>query len=119
MSDLEEMRRYVRNIANSKGYYLCPDEPMLRELVLGLVENKKRYGYRSCPCREASGRKEYDRDIICPCEYCDDDVEEYGMCYCGLYVSKEVNEDPSKLGPIPERRPRGKIERAAEAGKDQ
>jgi rubrerythrin len=31
-------------------------------------------------------------------------VDEFGMCYCGLFVSEEVHKDPSQLGPIPERR---------------
>jgi rubrerythrin len=33
-------------------------------------------------------------------------VDEFGMCYCGLFVSKVVKDDPSKLQPIPERRPK-------------
>lgn len=114
MSEKEDMWEYVENIAESKGYYLCPDEELLENLVEGLAKNKERYGYRSCPCREASGKKEYDRDIICPCRYCDPDVEEHGSCYCGLFVSEKVKNDPSKLGPIPERRPVELIERSQE-----
>jgi ferredoxin-thioredoxin reductase catalytic subunit len=111
-SNLENMRQYVRNIAKSQGYHPCPDKSMLEDLTRGLVKNEERYGYRSCPCREASGMKKHDLDIICPCRYCDDDVKEYGMCYCGLYVSEEVKKDPTKLGPIPERRPQELIDRA-------
>lgn len=117
MSEEEEMLEYVENIAERMGYYLCPDEPMLEDLIKGLAENKERYGYRSCPCREASGVIEYDRDIICPC------VSTVMMCrntacYCGLYVSEEIKENPSKLGPIPERRPQELIDRAMEAVED-
>ncbi len=110
----EEMMEYVENDAEENGYYLCPDEDLLFDLIQGLVENEGRYGYPSCPCRQASGKKLYDSDIICPCEYRDADVEEFGMCYCGLFVSEEIQDEPDKLQPIPERRP----PEAAEAGID-
>jgi rubrerythrin len=32
-------------------------------------------------------------------------VNEYGMCFCGLFVNKELKNDPSKMNPIQERRP--------------
>lgn len=115
MRDKEEMLEYVKKDTEESGYYLCPDQELLDDLIEGLVKNEERYGYASCPCREASGIKTYDSDIICPCEYRDIDVEEHGMCYCGLFVSKEVKEDPSKMGPIPERRPTEVIEAALEA----
>jgi len=115
MRDYEEMLEYVKKDAEDNGYYVCPDEDLLKDLIEGLVENEKRYGYASCPCRAASGVKQYDVDIICPCEYRDADVNEYGMCYCGLFVSEEVYEDPSKLGPIPERRPESIIDAGMEA----
>ncbi|MFB6216853.1 MAG: ferredoxin-thioredoxin reductase catalytic domain-containing protein, partial [Candidatus Aenigmatarchaeota archaeon] len=92
MTDKEEVLDYVKKDAEESGYYLCPDEDLLNNLIEGLAENFERYGYPSCPCRPASGEKRYDVDIICPCEYRDADVNEYGMCYCGLFVSEEVRE---------------------------
>ena len=71
----------------------------------GLLTNEERYGYRSCPCRLASGEKESDRDIVCPCDYRDPDIEEFGNCYCGLYVSGDWNEAGREYVRIPERRP--------------
>ena len=62
---------------------------MFNDLVEGLAINKERFGYRSCPCRLATGGKEKDRDIICPCQYAEPDIKEYGHCYCALYLSKE------------------------------
>jgi len=114
-TDKEEMLESVERDAENNGYYVCPDEDLLDDLLEGLVKNAERYGYPSCPCREASGVKTYDSDIICPCEYRDADVEEFGMCYCGLFVSKEVDDDPSKMEPIPERRSSEVIEAAMEA----
>lgn len=115
MRNKEEMMEFIEKDAEENGYYVCPDEELLDDLIEGLVKNEERYGYASCPCRQASGIKRYDVDIVCPCEYRDADVNEYGMCYCGLFVSKDLKEDPSKMGSIPERRPSEIIEAGLEA----
>jgi ferredoxin-thioredoxin reductase catalytic chain len=91
--------------ANTGGYHLNPDAPFTRELVKGLLINEKRYGYWACPCRLASGHKEEDLDIICPCDYRDPDLTDYDACYCALYVSQAVVKGEKKIGSIPERRP--------------
>lgn len=115
MGDEEETLEKMRKDAEENEYHLCPDESLLKTLIEGLTRNKARYGYPSCPCRMSSGLKNYDIDIICPCEYRDADVNEFGMCYCGLFISDEVKKDPSKLQPIPERRPKEAMEMAMDA----
>ena len=106
------MRQRAESDAKTYGYYLNPDPEFLRNLLEGLKSNEERYGYPSCPCRLASGKLEFDRDIICPCDYRDPDVEEYGACYCALYVRKDLFEGRTAILPIPERRP---SEKQAEA----
>jgi len=104
----EEIDRLYEKLdkeAESAGYHLNPDTAMTRELLNGYLVNQKRFGYPSCPCRLASGNKEEDLDIICPCDYRDPDTEEYGGCYCALYVSKDVKEGKKQIESIPERRP--------------
>ena len=91
--------------AKSAGYHLKPDVESAKELVKGLIINERRYGYRACACRLASGKKEGDLDIICPCDYRDPDLNEFGACYCALYVSDAVRKGEKKAGSIPERRP--------------
>lgn len=105
MVSKEDMLGRMQANADEYGYFLCPDHELLGELIDGLVKNEGKYGYGPCPCRVSCGVKALDADIICPCEYRDADVAEFGMCYCGLFVSKDVKDDPGKLVPIPERRP--------------
>jgi ferredoxin-thioredoxin reductase catalytic chain len=93
--------------AAAGGYLLNPGREFTRELIRGLLVNEERYGYRACPCRLASGSREEDMDIICPCDYRDPDLDDYGACYCALYVSAEVAKGEKTLGSIPERRPPG------------
>lgn len=90
--------------AESGGYHLNPDIDLTKKLVKGLLINQNRYGYQSCPCRLASGDKEKDMDIICPCDYRDPDLDEYGTCYCSLYVDREILDGKKKVRSIPERR---------------
>ena len=112
MINLEKIKKRAESDAKTYGYFLTPDPDLLQDLLEGLKSNEERYGYPSCPCRLASGQLELDRDIICPCDYRDPDVIDYGQCYCGLYVNKYVHEGKKDITPIPERRPQGKQSRA-------
>jgi ferredoxin-thioredoxin reductase catalytic chain len=91
--------------AESAGYHLNPNREFTRGLIEGLLVNEGRYGYWACPCRLASGNKPEDLDIICPCDYRDPDIAQYGACFCGLYVSQDVVDGKRKVTRVPERRP--------------
>ena len=96
----------LKKFAVKKELIFNPDEAsVVLPLVKGLLANKQRYGYPTCPCRLAQGSFEHDRDIICPCVYAAPDIAAYGKCYCGLYVGKDFpgDRDPDYL--VPERRP--------------
>src|SRR3972149_1314374 len=82
----------LKREAEEGGYHLNTDVDFTKDLVRSLLVNERRYGYWACPCRLASGVKGEDLDIICPCDYRDDDLNEYGACYCALYVSAEIVE---------------------------
>jgi ferredoxin-thioredoxin reductase catalytic subunit len=91
---------------NKRGYFLNHDESIAKSLINGLLRNEKRYGHQLCPCRLSAGSREGDLDVICPCDYRDQDVLQYGVCYCGLYVSKKVFNEKTPTKPVPERRPK-------------
>ena len=103
--EIDIIHNKLKKEAESAGYHLNPDVNFTKELIKGLITNEKRYGYWACPCRLASGNKKEDLDIICPCDYRDADLNEYGACYCALYVSENALEGKLKIKPIPERRP--------------
>jgi ferredoxin-thioredoxin reductase catalytic chain len=101
----ERLYDILSKYAESIGIRLNKDKEYVMEIIGGLLTNESRYGYRSCPCRLATGAKIKDADIICPCIYRDTDIKEYGSCYCRLYVSQEWNEEKIKHVRVPERRP--------------
>ena len=106
MSAAQELYERLKKVNEPKGYYFnTKSDSLTMALLEGLLKNKERYGYMCCPCRLAASDREADRDIICPCDYREPDVKEYGSCYCNLYVSKEWNEGTAPNVPVPERRP--------------
>jgi len=111
MSTIDEMYERLKKVNEPKGYYFSKNDWLVKELLGGLLANKERYGYMSCPCRLASGDRDTDKDIICPCDYREPDVKEYGSCYCNLYVSTAWNDGTLPHVYVPERRPPEKTRR--------
>jgi ferredoxin-thioredoxin reductase catalytic subunit len=102
---VERTYKQLKRAAESAGYHLNPDSDFTKDLINGLLANGKRYGYWACPCRLADGIREKDLDIICPCDYRDPDLSEFGACYCALYVSQDVLDGKKELESIVDRRP--------------
>ena len=105
METKEGMGLYVTQVAEKNGWILNGDKRPLKDLIDGLVDNKKNLGYQSCPCRLASGKRDLDRDLICPCDYAALDIKEYYACYCNLYLSPDFYDKGITYIIIPERRP--------------
>jgi len=104
MTEAEKLYETLKRVQEPKGFFFNRDKERVLELFEALLVNKERYGYMACPCRLASGDREKDRDILCPCVYREEDIREYGSCYCNLYVTKEWNEEDISHEYVPERR---------------
>ena len=107
--DVLKLHAQLRKFQEAKGYYFNKDDAFTCPLLEQLLNTKARYGYMACPCRFANGTYELDKDIICPCSYREEDLKEYGSCYCGLYVTPEWNDGTRKHVYVPERRPPERI----------
>jgi len=115
-SEINALYEKIKRDAESGGYKLNPDMSFTLPLIRGLLVNMKRYGYIACPCRLAAGVRSEDMDMICPCDYRDPDLAEYGACFCALYVSQEVVEGTKKVRPLPDRREREKEKKPERKG---
>lgn len=107
--EVDKLHEVIRKIQEPKGYYFNKDYEYTCPLLEQLLITRRRYGYMACPCRFANGSYDLDKDIICPCTYREPDVTEFGACFCGLYVSKEWNDDVMPHVYVPDRRPPDKI----------
>ncbi len=101
----EDVYEFVRRVARHQGWELNPDDAFLKDVVEGLKANYNRHGYFLCPCRDGEGDRAADRDIVCPCVYNVPDQNEYGHCFCALFLSREFAQRGGVPEPIPERRP--------------
>jgi ferredoxin-thioredoxin reductase catalytic subunit len=108
MRPAAEIESEIRKQAQADGYLLNPDQEITLGIIEGIAANEERLGYWRCPCRMSAGDRAQDLDIICPCQYRDDDLRDYGRCYCALYVTKAYLDRGAPTDPIPERRPPGR-----------
>src|SRR5574341_467801 len=117
---IEKMREWLIQEAKSHGYKINPDQKIVDDILWGFFVNEKRYGYKACPCRLATGKYQMDCDIICPCSYCFIDVEKNGRCYCSLFVSDRfISGDTSLPQYVHDSRERGEVrEKAIEVVKE-
>jgi ferredoxin-thioredoxin reductase catalytic chain len=106
METAEGMKEYVEMVSQKNNWILNKNPVAFKDLIDGLLHNKKINGYQSCPCRLATTNRDLDRDIICPCDYAAEDVKQFGACYCNLYLRLDyyetINEEFVR---VPERRP--------------
>ena len=63
-SDVDRVYLALKKEAEGGGYRFNPDVEFTKNLIHGLLKNEQRYGYRACPCRLASGKKEEDRNLF-------------------------------------------------------
>lgn len=102
---IEQTQQFIANAARRNGWVANPDTEFTKTIAEGLTTNVNRFGYYLCPCRDGDGDRAADQDIVCPCVYAVKDVEEYGQCFCGLFLSPEKAAEPSpEVRQIPERR---------------
>jgi ferredoxin-thioredoxin reductase catalytic subunit len=109
MTEIEKLYDLLKKAQEPKGYYFNKDRERVNDLLSSLLLNRERYGYMACPCRLASGDRQSDADILCPCVYRTPDVQEFGSCYCNLYVTRDWNEGKIPQAYVPERRPASKM----------
>ena len=105
LSEVGALYQKLNKEAEASGYLLNPDMEFTKALCESLLINTARFGYPACPCRLATGKKEKDLDLICPCDYRDLDLAEHEACYCALYVSSKIKSGALQAKAIPERRP--------------
>ena len=101
----QELLDALRSQEEPKGYFFHADKEHCLSTAASLLDSMEHYGYYCCPCRLPSGNKDADADISCPCDYREEDVAEFGACYCSLFVSEEHKDDHDFFPEVEERRP--------------
>jgi ferredoxin-thioredoxin reductase catalytic subunit len=85
----QEIIKAFEEFCQGNEFELNPDKNHVEATIDGLLENKKKYGLKYCPCRIVSGDFEKDAELICPCNFrLQQNYKTKGECWCGLFVKK-------------------------------
>ena len=88
---VKKQHRWIVKYAAQKNYVLNPSLMMSKNLEVWLSEMEATFGKRYCPCFEPSGDVVLDKKMMCPCEYIEDEIAEYGTCHCALFGSADLD----------------------------
>ena len=88
---VKKQHRWIVKYCAQKNYALNPSLMMSKNLEVWLSEMEATFGKRYCPCFEPSGDAVLDKKMCCPCEYIDDEIEEYGTCHCALFGRADLD----------------------------
>jgi len=87
----KKQQRWIEKYCEQKGYAINPSWMMATNLKSNLCEMEATFGKRYCPCFEPSGDKTLDKKMMCPCEYVEDEIAEYGTCHCALFGPADLS----------------------------
>lgn len=85
----EEIQKIIKEYeayAEKMGFQLNPNKKIVENIIKAMLNKKKTLGERYCPCRRLSGDAEKDKEIICPCKFHLEEIENDGHCHCLLFV---------------------------------
>lgn len=88
MSEYEELRKSLEEMAERSGFILNPDIERLEKVVGLMTENRVLAGQRFCPCKQ-SHPLDPGRDVVCPCPEWKSEIEAEGHCFCRLFFARE------------------------------
>lgn len=90
---LAKQQRQIDKYALQKGYVVNKSWMMVTNLKVWLSEMEAVFGKRYCPCFEPSSDAQLNKKMACPCEYIDDEIEQYGTCHCALLGRSNLDEE--------------------------
>lgn len=95
----KKQQRWLEKYCQQHNYALNPSWMMRTSLKSNLCEMEETFGKRYCPCFEPSGDVALDKKMMCPCEFIDDEIAEYGTCHCALFGPDNLVKQLGKLHP--------------------
>lgn len=90
-TQVKKQHKWIVKYTAQKNYALNPSWMMSTNLEIWLSEMEATFGKRYCPCFEPSGDAKLDKQMLCPCEFIEDEIKEYGTCHCALFGSADLD----------------------------
>jgi ferredoxin-thioredoxin reductase catalytic subunit len=90
---VKKQDRWMQKYIAKNNYALNPSWMMSTNLKIWLSEMEATFGKRFCPCFEPSADTALNKKMMCPCEYVEDEIKEYGTCHCALFGRADLDKD--------------------------
>ena len=65
----EELLEAWKNFTEKNDFVLNPDQKHVDMIILGVLDNEKKFGLKLCPCRLRDGSVGKDLELVCPCNF--------------------------------------------------
>ncbi|MCX6077118.1 MAG: hypothetical protein NTW78_09590 [Campylobacterales bacterium] len=90
-AQVKKQDAWIKKFAKQKNYAINPSWMMSTNLEIWLSELEATFGKRYCPCFEPSNDTDLNKKMLCPCEFIEDEIKEYGTCHCALFGSADLD----------------------------
>lgn len=88
---VKKQDKWMQKYIEQKNYALNPSWMMTTNLKIWVSEMEATFGQRFCPCFEPSSDAKLNKKMMCPCEYVEDEIKEYGTCHCALFGRADLD----------------------------
>lgn len=90
---VKKQDKWMKKYIAQNNYALNPSWMMSTNLKVWLSEMDATFGKRFCPCFEPSSDEKLNKKMMCPCEYVEDEIKEYGTCHCALFGRADLDKE--------------------------
>jgi ferredoxin-thioredoxin reductase catalytic subunit len=91
--EVKKQDKWMQKYIAQNNYALNPSWMMTTNLKVWLSEMNVVFGQRFCPCFEPSSDEQLNKKMMCPCEYVEDEIKEYGTCHCALFGRADLDKE--------------------------
>lgn len=92
-NQVKKQTRWIEKYTKKNQYVLNPNWMMSTNLKIWLSEMEATFGKRYCPCFEPSNDETLNKKMMCPCEFVEDEIKEYGTCHCALFGKEDLSKE--------------------------
>jgi ferredoxin-thioredoxin reductase catalytic chain len=85
----DDLLRVWEKFSEKTDFKLNPDAEHVDMVAKGVLKNEEKFGLKLCPCRLRDGTRKMDLELICPCNFKNQEIwKTKNECWCGLFVKK-------------------------------
>ena len=108
---IDDLKAYMGPFAAALGYKFNTETWFVDEVLTSEIQLLDSAGDVYCPCRLRSGDPKQDVAIVCPCiPFHLEQFAAMRKCWCGLFITADVEDGAELLGVIDEPQPGGVLD---------